>query len=158
MPRRFSDLLQRGAGDVVGDQDRAGLDALGVQAQLGLAEMQHVPGVVAVAQQHPAAGVGGLGHPVDLAGRGRGEHVPARRAGGQAGPDEAGEGRVVPGAAADHQGDLPGRDLGGADHAAVDTGHVAAVGRHEAVQCLIREISGIVEDLGHGSSLNPSEV
>ncbi len=73
------DLVQRGAGDVVGDQDGAGLDAFGVEAQLGLAEVQDVAGVVAVAQQHAAAGVGGLGHPVDLAGRGRGEHVAAGR-------------------------------------------------------------------------------
>ena len=73
------DLVQRGAGDVVGDQDGAGLDALGVEPQLGLAEVQDVAGVVAVAQQHAAAGVGGLGHPVDLPGRGRGEHVAAGR-------------------------------------------------------------------------------
>src|SRR6476469_2183981 len=61
----------------------------------------------------------------------------------------------MPGTAADHQGHLPGGDFGGADDAAVDAGHIAAVGRNEAVQCLIREVSGIVEDLGHGSSLNP---
>ena len=149
------DLVQRGAGDVVGDQDCAGFNAFGVEAQLGLAEVQDVTGIVAVAQQHAAAGVGRLGHAVDLAGRGRGEHVAAGRGGGQSRSHEAGEGGVVPGAAADHQGNLPGRDLGGADDAAVDTGNVPAVGRNKAVQCLIREISGIVEDLGHGSSLNP---
>ena len=149
------DLVQRGAGDVVRDEDGAGFDAFGVEPQLGLAEVEHVAGVVAVAQQHAAAGVGGLGHPVDLAGRRRGEHVAAGRAGGQARSHQAGEGRVVAGAAADHQGHLPGRHLGGADDAAVHPGNVAAVGRHKAVQCLIREVSGVVEDLGHGSSLNP---
>ena len=80
------DLLQRGAGNVIGDQDRAGLDALGVEPELRLAEVQDVAGVVAVAEQHSAAGVGGLGYAVDLAGGGRGEHVAAGGGGGQAGP------------------------------------------------------------------------
>ncbi len=149
------DLVQGCAGDVVGDQDGAGLDAFGVEPELRLAEVEDVPGVVAVAEQDAAAGVGGFGHPVDLSGGGGREHVPARRGGGQAGPDQAGEGRVVAGAAADHQGHLPGGDLGGADDAAVHPGDVAAVGGDKAVQCLIREVGWVVEDLGHGSSLNP---
>ncbi|MCY1229773.1 hypothetical protein D9M72_421580 [compost metagenome] len=144
------DLVQRSAGDVVRDQDGAGFDALGVKPQLGLAEVEHVAGVVAVAQQHAAARVGGLGHPVDLAGCRGSEHVATGGARGEARSHEACEGRVVAGSAAHHQGHLAGGHLGGADHAAVHPGDVPAVGCHKAVQCLIREISGVVEDLGHG--------
>ena len=102
------DLVQRGAGDVIGHQHGARLDAFSVEPQLGLAEVQDVAGVVAVAEEHAAAGVGGLGHAVDLPGGGRGEHVAAGGGCRQAGSDESGEGRVVSGAAADHEGHLAG--------------------------------------------------
>jgi len=89
------DLVLRGTGDVVRNCYGARFDALGVQAQLGLAEVQDVACVVAVAEQDAAASVGCLGHPVDLPGGRRSEHVAACGGRCQPGAYQAGEGRVV---------------------------------------------------------------
>ena len=134
------DLVRRGAPDVVGDQHGAAVDALGLQLVLGGVEVQHVTGVVAVAEQHPAALVGGLGDGVGPLGGRRGEQVAHGRAVGQAGADEAGEGRVVPGPAADHDRH---RGLGrprGPDHAAGHGPHPAARGGDEALDQLVQEV------------------
>ena len=95
------ELVRRGAPDVVGDQHGAAVDALGPQLVLGGVEVEHVAGVVAVAEQHPTTLIGFLGHGVGPLRRRRGEQVAHRRAMGEAGADEAGEGRVVPGPTAD---------------------------------------------------------
>ena len=50
----------------------------GAEAVLGLVEVQHIAGVVAVAQQHAGAVVGGFGHVVDLLGGGGREQVAHR--------------------------------------------------------------------------------
>src|SRR5699024_5424561 len=81
-------------GDVVADRDDAHVDALGAQLLGGGPEVEHVPGVVAEAEDHPAAAVSVAGHRVDLVGRRLGEDVPARRAVGEAPAHPAGEGRI----------------------------------------------------------------
>ena len=128
----FVDLGQRGAGNVISNDHCASGDTLRVQAFLSLTEVQHVAGIVAVAQEHSTAGVGGLGHPVDLASRWRRKHIAAGRAGGQALADHSGEGRVMPRTSPDDQSNLVGVHFGGAHNAAVDAGHVAAVSRDKA--------------------------
>ena len=143
------ELVRRSAPDVVGDQYGAAVDPLRLQLVLGGVEVEHVTGVVAVAEQHPPALVGGLGDGVrPLGGRG-GEQVAHGRAVREAGADEAGEGRVVPGSATD---DDRHRGLGrprGADHAARHGPHPAARGGDEAVHQLVQEIGRVVEQPRH---------
>ena len=52
---------------------------------------------------------------------------------------ETGKGRVVSGAAADHQGDGAGRAAGVADHASGDTLDPAAVGGNKALDHFVSE-------------------
>ncbi len=111
--------------------------------------MQDVTGVVAVHQQHSGAAVRGLGHRVDLPGGGRGEDVADGRAVGEPPADQAGEGGVVAGAAADDHGDLAGRGGRGPDDSAGDRPHPAPVRGGEALQRLVGEGGGVVEQAGH---------
>ena len=119
------------------------------QLVLGGVEVQHVTGVVAVAEQHPPPLVRRLRDGVGLLGRRRGEQVAHRRAVGQAGADEAREGRVVPGSAADHDGDRGFGRPGGADHAAGHRPHPAPGGGDETLDHLVEEVVGVVEQSRH---------
>ena len=110
MPRRLCFSAGGARGDVVGDGDGAAVDAVGAQPVLRGVEVEHVAGVVAVAEEHAAAVVRGLRDRVDLLRRRRGEEVAHRGAVGEALADESAERGVVAGAAADHDGD----GLGGA--------------------------------------------
>ncbi len=142
-------LVGTRARHVVGDGEGPGVDAVGGQALGGLPEVQDVTGVVAVHQQHTGAAVGGPGDRADLLGGGRGEDVADRGAVGQSASDQAGEGRVVPRAAADHDGDLSRRGAGRPDDAARDGAHPAPVRGGEPFQRLVGEGGGVVEQAGH---------
>ena len=148
----FGAFGERRGGDVVGDGDAAAVDAVLAEAVLGLVEVQDVAGVVAVAEQHAAAVVGGLRHVVDLLRRRRGEKVSHRRAVREALAHQAGERRVVAGAAADHQRHRIRGALRVADHAAGNALHPAAVGGNQAVDHLVSEGCWFIEEAGHGSS------
>ena len=63
--------------------------------------------------------------------------------------DESAERRVVPGAAADHDGDLTLGDDGAADDAAGHAPDVASVRGDESVDHLVRERGGVVPQAGH---------
>ena len=101
-------LARLPGGDVVADGDDAHVDPLGAELLGSDTEVEHVSGVVAEAEDHAAAVLGVAGHGVDLVGRRGGEDVAAGRTVGEAGAHPAGEGRVVAGAAADHEGRLTG--------------------------------------------------
>ena len=139
----------RGGGDVVGDRDGAHRDALVPQAGLGCVEVEDVAGVVAVAEEHAAAGVGGARGRVDLLGRGRGEEVPHGRRVGETRTDQAAECGVVARAAADDDGDLAGGGCRRPRHATGDAADVPAVGRDEPVDHLVGEDRGVVPESGH---------
>jgi hypothetical protein len=115
----------------------------------GGVEVEDVAGVVAVAQEDAAAGVGGQGDGDDLLGGGGGEHVADDGAVGHAGSDPAGEGGIVPGSAADYNGDLPGSGWSGADETAWHRLHVLGERGGEPRQCLTGEVGRIIVDLGH---------
>ena len=106
MPRRLWLSAMEALEDVVGDGDGLAGDAVGAKAVLRGVEVEHVAGVVAVAEEHPAAALGGRGDAVHLLRRGRREEVAHRRAVREALADEPAERRVVPRPAADHDGDL----------------------------------------------------
>ena len=108
-------LLGAGRGDVVGDVDDPGVDALGDQPVGGDPEVQPVTGVVAEAKHDPGPTVGGPGDPVDLLGRRRGEQVTEHGAVGEPGAHDAVVGRVVARTAADDQADLALQRPAGAD-------------------------------------------
>ena len=93
-------------GQVVGDDDRAGGHSGGDELVTRGVEVEHVAGVVAVAQEDAAAGVGGQGDRDDLLGGGGGEDVAYDGAVGHARADPAGEGGIVSGSAADDDGNL----------------------------------------------------
>ena len=135
--------------DVVADLDDPHVDAFGAQLLRRPAEVKHVPGVVAEAEDHAAAVLRVAGHRVDLRGRGRGEDVAAGRAVAHARAHPAREGGVVAGAAADHEGRLALRGLGRPHHAAVDDRDMVGVGRGEACDRLGREGGRIVEEVRH---------
>ena len=145
------DLL--GGGDVIGHHHDAGVDALVVEPLGRDPEVHVVPGVVAEGQDHAAAAVGGLGHRVDLSGRGRGEDVADHRTGREAGADEPREGRVVPGAAADDHCHL-GLALRQPHDAAGHLAQAVGVQVHEAVELIVAELGGVVEDRGHDRSFS----
>ena len=79
-------LVERGTGNIVGDDHGAGVDAFSPQALLRLAELHPVAGVVAIAEQHPSSAIDGPRHPVGLPGGRRSKYLAAHRRGGQAGP------------------------------------------------------------------------
>src|SRR5699024_10687490 len=135
--------------DVVADLDDPHVDALGAQLLRCTAEVQHVAGVVAEAQDHAAAVLRVAGDRVDLGGGGGGEDVAARGAVAHARTHPAGEGGVVARAATDHQGGLALRRLGRAHHATVDRGDVIRVGQCQAGDRLGREIGRVVEEVRH---------
>ncbi len=142
-------LVDAGARDVVGDPHGAHRDALGLQRALGGAEVEHVAGVVAVREQHAAAVVAGPGDRRDLLGRRAGEEVSHRRTGRDAVAHQAAEGRVVAGAAADHERDGAGGRRRRPGDAAVHAPHPAAVGGDEALDHLVGEPRRVVEQAGH---------
>src|SRR5690606_1665309 len=96
-------LVRPGGGDVVGDVHDAHVHAFAAQPVRGGAEVEPVPGVVAERQDEPGPAVRGAGDPVDLFGRGGGEHVAEDGAVGEADPGHARVRRVVAGAAADDE-------------------------------------------------------
>jgi hypothetical protein len=63
-PTAFRTLLRRCGGHVVRDEHRAAIDTLGAEPLLRDAEVQHITGVVAEAEQHPGAAVQCLTGPV----------------------------------------------------------------------------------------------
>ncbi|MPM83978.1 hypothetical protein SDC9_131048 [bioreactor metagenome] len=65
----FAGVIARSGGHVVGDLDGAHVVALGAQTFGGLAEMQHIAGVVAIGDDDAATVVGGLRDGVGLGGR-----------------------------------------------------------------------------------------
>ena len=132
-------LVGSGREDVVGDGHGLAGDPFGAEAVLRGVEVEHVAGVVAVAEEHAAAVVGGLGDRDDLLRRGRGEEVPHRRAVRESGSDESAEGGVVARPAADDDGDLAVGHDGAADDPSGDAADRAAVGRDEAVDHLVGE-------------------
>ena len=105
------DLLSRGAGDVVGDEDDSGVDALGAQPLLSEREVHDVAGVVAGAEQQSGAGGGGPADRVGLLGGGRGEDVADHRPIGEAGSHDATERRIVPDPPPTTTATLPGVSL-----------------------------------------------
>src|SRR5690606_32155238 len=107
-------------------------------------EVQHISGVVAVAEQHAASGGGCLGHAVDLPGRRRGEEIAAGGARGQPWSDQSGEGRVVSRTAADDYGYLVWLHFTGAHHSAIHPFQAVAVGCDQAVDGCISESGGII--------------
>ena len=145
-------LVGGSGGDVVGDQDAAGVDPLTLEALGGLPEVQDVPGVVAEADEDAGAPVRGLAHGVGLRGRRRGEDVPAHGAVGESLADPSGEGRVVARSAADDEAHLPGGGAGGAHDAAEDRLEVDGEGAGEAGDGLGGEVVGVVHESGHGGS------
>ena len=142
-------VLRRVGDDVVADLDDAHVDALGAQLLRGRPEVEDVAGVVAEAEHHAAAVLGVAGHRVHLRGRRRGEDVAARGAVAHAGAHPAGEGGIVAGAPADHQGGLPLRGRGRTHHAAVHDGDVVGVGQSQAADRIGREVGGVVEEIRH---------
>src|SRR5699024_7733842 len=145
-------LLPRG--DVVADRDDAHVDALGAQLLCGGPEVEHVPRVVAEAEDHPAAAVSVAGHRVDLVGRRRGEDVPARGSVGEAPAHPAGEGRIVAGAPADDQRRLPGRGRPRPHHAAVHAQQLLGMGRHQAFDGIGGKGGRVVEQVGHSALIS----
>ena len=107
-------FLDRGAGDVVGDEDDPGVDAVALQPLLSQGEVHDVAGVVAGGEQQSGAVGGGPADRVGLMGGRRGEDVADHGAVGEAGSDDAAERRIVPGSAADDDRDLA-RRLAGPD-------------------------------------------
>ena len=107
-PRRFSFWSARRGSDVVGGEHRAGLDVVHRQHLGSHVEVHDVAGIVAIHEQHAGAAAGGLRAFDDRIGRRRGEDVADRAGVGQPLADEAEEGRLVPGSAADDQSDLAG--------------------------------------------------
>ena len=93
----------RGAGDVVGGEHGARLDALHFEEFGGHVEVHHVAGIVAVHEEHAGATAGGHGRIDGRLGRRRGKDVADGRGIRQALPDEAEEGRLVARPAADDQ-------------------------------------------------------
>ena len=80
-------LVERGGGDVVGDVDDPGVDALGAEPVGGDLEVEPVAGVVAEAHDDAGATVGGPADPVDLLGRRGGEEVAEHGTVGEPGAD-----------------------------------------------------------------------
>ena len=146
-------LLGRGgAEDVVGHGDGLARDALGSQSLLRGVEVQHIAGVVAVREEHPAATVRRRRDRVDLLRRGRREQVAHRRAMREALADQTAERGVVPRAAAHHDGDLTLGHDGAAHHATRDPAHVAPVGRDEPGDHLVGEVGRVVPESRHENS------
>src|SRR5690606_23641466 len=127
-------------GDVVGHQEDGDVRALGAQAAGGRTEVEHVAGVVAERDEDACARVGGAAHVEHLAGRRGREDVAADGGVGQAVADQAGEGRVVPGPAADDDGDLARAGAVRAGDAAGDGTEPARVGLDETAQGLGDEV------------------
>jgi hypothetical protein len=120
-----------------------------------LAEVQHVTGVPAEDEDHAGAVLRGAGHRADLLRGGGGEQVAHRCAVRHTGPDQPAEGRVVSRPAADDDGDCPRSAIHRAHHTALDATHSSRIRHHEAVQHLLGECGGVVEQTGHGESSLP---
>ena len=102
---------------VVGDEHGAAVDAVGAQPLLGHAEVEHVAAVVAEGEEHTGAAVSRLGNPVRLLARWTGEDVTDHRRRRHAGADQAVEGGIMAGTAADDHRDVARRRCAGGDHA-----------------------------------------
>src|SRR4029453_3587767 len=66
-PAALLSLIDRGTGDVVCDGDSPRFNALGVQAELRLAEVQDIASVISVAEQNSTSSIGRFGHAAHLA-------------------------------------------------------------------------------------------
>ena len=137
------------AGDIVGDRQDARVDALGGQTPRRRAEVEHVAGVIAEAEQHPAAAIGQPGDPRDRARRGRGENVAGDSGVGETGADIARESGIVTGAAADDDRHFAGRRRRGAQNASRRERHIAAIGRGETAKGFSSEALGLVVHKRH---------
>jgi len=139
----------RGGRDVIGHREDPYLDSLDPEPVGCLAEMDDVARVVAEAEEYAASSVRRFQHGIHLRGGGGGEHVAARSTVRQAGPNPAGEGRVMAGAPAYHHGDLTGCGPRGPSDTAVDLADVATVRGHQALECLVREVCSVVNEVRH---------
>src|SRR5450759_2878930 len=135
--------------DVIGHGQDAYVDSFGAHPLGCLPEMEDVTGVVAKAEEYAASSVRRLEYGIHLGGGGRGEDVAARSAVCEAGPNPAGEGGIVAGASAYHHGDLTRFGLRGPSDAAADLSEVATVCGHQAVECLVREVRRVVNEVRH---------
>ena len=146
----------RPAADIVGHGQAAGRDALGLQALGGNTEIQHVAGIVAERHDHARIRSRGLGHGVDLLGRGRGKDIAHGRPVGQALAHQPGKGRVMARAAADDDRDFARRGHGGPYHAAGYALDQVGIGGHKAINGFIDEIGRLVEEITHDVSAKKS--
>src|SRR5450631_1892009 len=142
-------LGRRRGRDVIGHGQDAYVDSFGAHPLGCLPEMKDVTGVVAKAEQYAASAVRRFQHGVHLRGGGGGEDVAARSTVRQAGPNPAGEGGIVASAPAYHHGDLTGCGPRGPSDTAVDLSQVATVRGHQALECLVREVCGVVNEVRH---------
>jgi hypothetical protein len=154
-PAAFGDPGERCTGDVVCAQDGSRIDALGTEFLLRLAEVEHIPRVVSVAQEHATPALRGSCHPADLRRRWGREQVPTRTCRRESCPDETGEGRVVAASPSDHKSDLAGWGHRRADHSSVDAGHVVAIRGNEPVEHVLREHRRFVENPCHSFTSSP---
>ena len=117
------------------------------------AEVQHVAGVVAVAENStppPRSASRATAHTCWA--DGEANTLPTTAPCARPAPDEPGEGRVVPGATADDDRDAAGIGRGGAGDAAGHQAQQVPVRRDEPLDRLAREVRRLVEDAGHGAA------
>lgn len=147
-PPALVDLRLRGSRDIVPDAHRPGLDAFGLGKLGGDVKIHVVAGVVAIDKHGAATAVSRLDRREDGIWRRRGENPAAGGGIRQVVPDQAVEERLVTAAAADHEGDLALRDFGPDDGAGpFDSTDAAVIGEHHAVDQLVDDVLGIVDDL-----------
>ena len=145
-------LLPAGRGDIVGHVHDPSVDSFVDEALRRNSEVQSVTGVVAEPEHHPSTTVCRLGHPVDLLRRRRGEHIAEHGSVGETCSHYTVVGRVVAGAATNHQADLALQRTACPDEAGgtCDALHVLRVGRGEALDHVTLELGGVVVDVRHG--------
>jgi hypothetical protein len=140
-------LLRPRREHVVGHQHRPGVDSLGAQPAFGHPEVHDVAGVVAEGEEDPGTAIGGPGDAVGLLAGGAGEDVADGGGCRHPLPDQAVEGGVMAGAAADDDRDParprrpPGDHAGGVRHLPQE----AAEGGRVAVDHLLAERRGVVQ-------------
>jgi hypothetical protein len=142
-------LFCRGACHVISDGQHANVDPFAPQPLGRRAEVEHIAGIVPEAQQNAAATMGAKGDIMHQPGRWRCEDIAGDGAIGEAGPDIAGEGRVVTAAAADDDGNLIWSRGCGAQDAARRRAHKPRMDGAEALKGLLRESLGRVDKMSH---------
>jgi len=138
--------------DVVGDENRACVDATVAEASLCLAEVKHIPRVSPEREEHAAAIFDGLRDSHGLARRRRREDVSTDRARSEAVSNEASERRVVTGSAPDDDRDLSRAKGSRAHHSAINAPDLVGVGEHESRERVVDEGVGVGKDARHYST------